>query len=81
MWVGGLRCPFRAGGLEKCHINLPAWAGILFTYHVFPAGGGQRLVDFSYLDHRRKYDVTSGEKILLRSSELGSVLARRSAMS
>ena len=31
-------------------------------------GGGQRLVDFSYLDHRRKYDVTSGEKILLRSS-------------
>ena len=44
-------------------------------------GGGQRLVDFSYLNHRRKYDVTSGEKISLRSSELGSVLARRSAMS
>ena len=44
-------------------------------------GGGRRLVDFSYLNHRRKYDVTSGEKVLLRSSELGSVLARRSAMS
>ena len=53
----------------------------LESLYLTEPGGGQRLVDFSYLNHGRKYDVTSGEKILLRSSELGSVLARRSAMS